>query len=58
LDGAPVTAIILFAVRDQDANTLHLKLLQKVAILLSDDNFIENLHQVESKEALEKMFIS
>ncbi len=50
LDEKPVTAIILFAVRDQDASTLHLKLLQQVAILLSDNNFINKLHHSKTKE--------
>lgn len=50
LDNKPVTAVILFAVRDQDANTLHLKLLQQVAILLSDNAFIEKLHNAKTKE--------
>ncbi|MGT2753721.1 PTS sugar transporter subunit IIA [Streptococcus ovis] len=52
LDGEPVNAIILFAVRAQDSNVLHLKLLQRVAILLADDTFIQKLHQVSSKEEL------
>lgn len=50
LDDKPVTAVILFAVRDQDADTLHLKLLQRVAILLSDDDFIDKLHAVKNKK--------
>lgn len=49
LDDKPVTAVILFAVRDQDASTLHLKLLQQVAILLSDDDFINKLHHAKTK---------
>ncbi|WP_270262734.1 PTS sugar transporter subunit IIA [Lactobacillus panisapium] len=49
LDDKPVTAVILFAVRDQDASTLHLKLLQQVAILLSDDEFINKLHHAKTK---------
>ena len=52
LDGEPITVIILFAVRDTDANTLHIKLLQKVAILLSDDEFISSLHKISTKEQL------
>lgn len=50
LDDQPVTAVILFAVRDQDASTLHLKLLQQVAILLSDEDFIDKLHHAKTKE--------
>lgn len=52
LDEEPIKVIILFAVRDLDANTLHIKLLQKVAVLLSDDSFIEHLRNVKSKEEL------
>lgn len=50
LDDQPVTAVILFAVRDQDASTLHLKLLQQVAVLLSDDEFINKLHLARTKK--------
>lgn len=49
LDNKPVTAVILFAVRDQDASSLHLKLLQQVAVLLSDDDFISKLHAAKNK---------
>ncbi|MFC6181346.1 PTS sugar transporter subunit IIA [Lactiplantibacillus daowaiensis] len=52
LDDEPVTVVILFAVKDTDANTLHIKLLQKVAILLADDSFIERLHHIETKAEL------
>lgn len=43
LDGEGVSTVILFAVRDQDADTLHLRLLQRIAILLADDSFLEEL---------------
>lgn len=58
LDDKPVNAIILFAVRDQDANTLHLKLLQQVAILLSDDGFIEKLHNAKTKDEVIQLLSS
>lgn len=57
LDDKPVNVIILFAVRDTDANTLHIKLLQKVAILLADEDFIENLHIVKTKDELISLFV-
>ena len=56
LDNKPVNIIILFAVKDTDANTLHIKLLQKVAILLADENFIESLHSIKTKEELIDLF--
>lgn len=56
LDNKPVNIIILFAVKDTDANTLHIKLLQKVAILLADESFIQNLHDIKTKEKLIELF--
>lgn len=58
LDNKPVNIIILFAVKDTDANTLHIKLLQKVAILLADESFIQNLHDIKTKEELIRLFES
>ncbi|MCQ8264923.1 fructose PTS transporter subunit IIA [Streptococcus suis] len=55
LDNQPVKVVFLFAVRDQDASTVHLKLLQRVAVLLADETFVEKLQRVESKEALLSM---
>lgn len=52
LDEQPVHVIILFAVREEDADTTHLRLLQKVAILLASDEFIADLHRAESPEAV------
>lgn len=49
LDDNPVTLIILFSVKDIEANTMHIKLLQKVAVLLADDDFMEELHRVHTK---------
>lgn len=56
LDGKPVHVIILFAVRDDDASTLHIRLLQKVATLLADDDFVTKLHMVTTKKELIKLF--
>ncbi|GAA3021283.1 PTS sugar transporter subunit IIA [Tetragenococcus solitarius] len=52
LDDKPVNTIILFAVRNTEANTLHIKLLQKVATLLADDSFIYALRHVKTKKEL------
>ena len=49
LDEQPVKVIILFAVKDTDANTVHIKLLQKVAMLLAEDTIIEKMNQATSK---------
>ncbi len=49
LDEKPVRVIILFAVRNTDANTMHIKLLQKVAMLLADEDFIENMVSAQTK---------
>ncbi|MEO1768637.1 PTS sugar transporter subunit IIA [Candidatus Enterococcus ferrettii] len=52
LDEEPVQVIILFAVRNTDANTMHIKLLQKVAMLLADEEFIENMISAETKDKM------
>lgn len=49
LDGEPVNIVILFAVKNTDANTMHIKLLQKVAMLLADEDFIEQLLTADTK---------
>lgn len=45
MDEEPVRVIILFAVKNTDANTMHIKLLQKVAMLLADEDFIRKYGQ-------------
>lgn len=52
LDGEPVSVIVMFAVREDDADTTHLRLLQKVAVLLASDGFIAELHAAESPQAV------
>ena len=49
LDEEPVKVIILFAVKNTDANTMHIKLLQNVAMLLADEDFIENMVNAQTK---------
>lgn len=56
LDDQPVSLVILFAVRSQDAGDLHLKLLAGVARLLARDSFIESLHQVRTSVGLVALF--
>ncbi|MBC2145484.1 PTS sugar transporter subunit IIA [Listeria innocua] len=55
LDDKPVNIIILFAVKNSDATTTHIKLLQKVAILLADDEVISQFQTVPTKEAFIKL---
>lgn len=55
LDGGGVSVVILFAVRDTDANTTHILLLQKIAILLADETFIENLKKVQTIDGLYRL---
>lgn len=57
LDGKGVKVIILFAVQDTDATTTHILLLQKVAILLADDEFLESLKSVSTVDELYKLFM-
>lgn len=43
LDGSKVRCIILFAVRLEDQNTTHIRLLSQVAAALADDDVIDQL---------------
>ncbi|MGT2750578.1 PTS sugar transporter subunit IIA [Streptococcus orisasini] len=52
LDGEPVKVVIMFAVRDSDSNTTHILLLQQVATLLAHDDFVKDLKEVKSVDAL------
>lgn len=49
LDGLPVNLVILFAVRNVDKTTVHLKLLSEVAMALADDETLDKLLQTEDK---------
>lgn len=54
LDEGLVEVIILFAVKKTDETTLHIKMLQKVAILLADDELLNKLrHATTGKEIYE-----
>ncbi|MZI94014.1 PTS sugar transporter subunit IIA [Vibrio sp. CAIM 722] len=43
LDGSDIRCIILFAVRLEDQNTTHIRLLTQVSSALADEDIIENL---------------
>lgn len=48
-DGEPVHVIILFAVRNVDKTTVHLKLLSQVAMALADDDTLNRLLETNDK---------
>jgi PTS system fructose-specific IIA component len=50
MDGNPINIIILFAVKNTDKTTTHIKLLQKIAILLSDEDTIEQFQTLQTKK--------
>ena len=58
LDEEKVSVVFLFAVRDVDANTTHILLLQQVAILLADDSFIRAVQEAKSVDELYQLIIS
>ncbi|MDU6524678.1 MAG: PTS sugar transporter subunit IIA, partial [Enterococcus sp.] len=58
LDGKGVEAIILFAVKDSDANTTHVLLLQQIAILLANDEFLTQLKAVTSVDELFDLIVN
>lgn len=57
LDDQPVNIIILFAVKNSDANTTHIKMLQNIAICLADDEFMLKLQRVGSQREMIQLFI-
>ncbi len=57
LDDEPINVIIMFAVKKTDATTTHIKLLQKVAIMLADDQFLESLRKAQTKEELFELIL-
>lgn len=56
LDDSPVNIVILFAVRDDDRETVHIKLLSKVASVLGDDEACLRILEAKTKEELIKVF--
>ncbi len=58
LDEKGVKVVILFAVQDTDATTTHILLLQQVAILLANDNFLDSLKEVSSIDQLYEIFVN
>ena len=54
-DNKPVHAIILFAVRNVDKTTVHLKLLSQVAMALADDETLEKLLKTQDKNEIIKL---
>ena len=58
LDEKGVKVVILFAVQDTDATTTHILLLQQVAILLANNNFLDSLKEVSSVDQLYEIFVN
>ena len=58
IDEGKVSVVFLFAVRDIDANTTHILLLQQVAILLADDSFIHAVQEAKSVDELYQLIVS
>lgn len=56
LDGGPINIIILFAVKNSDKTTTHIKLLQKVAVLLADEEKIEKFQTLQTKREFIEIF--
>lgn len=52
LDDQPVKVVILFAVKESDKTTKHLKMLSQVAVTLADDDVLEGLLTSEDPESI------
>lgn len=56
LDGKPVHFVILFAVTESDKNSVHVRLLSKVAAKLGDDEACEDLLKATTPEEVYEIF--
>ncbi|NRT87375.1 PTS sugar transporter subunit IIA [Clostridium beijerinckii] len=56
LDGKPVNFVILFAVTESDKNSVHVRLLSKVAAKLGDDEACEDLLKAKTPEEVYEIF--
>ncbi len=52
LDHKPIKLVFLFAVREEDSSNKHLLLLQKIAIKIADNKFIELVKNATSQEQI------
>ena len=52
LDGAPVRTVFLLAVEEKDAGITHLKLLQRIAVLLAHGDFARLLDSARDADDL------
>ncbi|MDK2793807.1 MAG: fructose system component [Caldanaerobacter sp.] len=55
LDGKPVSMVIMLAVPEKDADTVHLKLLSRLAYFLMDDAFRDELMKAKDKKEILKL---
>ncbi|AGB18565.1 BglG family transcription antiterminator [Thermoanaerobacterium thermosaccharolyticum] len=56
LDNKPVRFIILFAVKDENRDSAHIRLLSQVATKLADDEVCEKLQKVKTPEEIYQIF--
>jgi PTS system fructose-specific IIA component len=56
LDGSNVRCIILFAVRLEDQNTTHIRLLSQIAGALADEAIVEQLLEANSPQKIIELF--
>ncbi|MGI1690984.1 PTS sugar transporter subunit IIA [Thermoanaerobacter uzonensis] len=55
LDGNPVSMVIMLAVPEKNADTVHLKLLSRLAYFLMDDVFRDELMNAKDKKEILKL---
>ncbi|RRD40233.1 PTS mannose transporter subunit IIAB [Leptotrichia sp. OH3620_COT-345] len=53
-----VEVVILFAVQDKDVETTHILLLQQVAIMLADEEFIDSIKKSKTKNEIYSLFVN
>lgn len=58
MDDSDVKLVILFAVRDVDKGSAHIKALAKISVALGDDDIVEQLIKSESSEELYDLIVN
>lgn len=58
VDKKPVSFIIMFAIKDTDKSTTHIQMLQHISLLLAEDDFIEGLSTIKTKQEMFDYFVN
>ncbi|MDX5627272.1 MULTISPECIES: PTS sugar transporter subunit IIA [unclassified Brenneria] len=58
IDGTRVKLVILFAVKDTDSDSRHIKILAKISIALGDDSVVDDLLNLKTRSEMYQLLLS